>query len=215
MNESYELEIQRLIDLQLDGPARRELLGAAEKDPEIWRDIALAFVEQQVWQDQIRKDEATRDRQAESAVAPSLHKPVRDSSTTLASRWLLMAAGVLFAATLLMQWESYWRTTAPSSSSVAEQEETPHESEHPSNYASQPYTLELGNDRRTKLYDHQNLEAMLKELKKFPVDSQMQQQFAKAGFELTPDIQFYIGEASDGRQMIVPVQRLHIQPAFQ
>ncbi|HMP80140.1 MAG TPA: hypothetical protein PKD54_11860 [Pirellulaceae bacterium] len=47
-NEKWDLELQRLVDGELTRPRIRDMLGQAESQPDLWRELALAFVEQQV-----------------------------------------------------------------------------------------------------------------------------------------------------------------------
>ena len=222
MNERQELEIQRLVDRQLDVSTRRQLLCEAEESPDVWREIALAFVEDQVWQDQVRADDAAEYAYRREENQP--HSPpvaLKSQGRPGASRWILMAAGVLFAATVLMQWEAYHRPPTLIPENRIAEKGTPHglPDDTPS-YASQPYTLELGNDQRTELFEfqdfeRQDLQQFVNEIQKFSVDRERQERFFAAGFELVPDIQFYSGQSPDGRQIIVPIQRLRIQHSIQ
>lgn len=47
-SETFELELQRLVDGELSPPRIGSLLQVAESRPGLWRELALAFVEQQV-----------------------------------------------------------------------------------------------------------------------------------------------------------------------
>lgn len=49
--------IDRLIDDELDGPQRRELLERLDRAPDGWRRCALAFLEAQAWREAIARDE--------------------------------------------------------------------------------------------------------------------------------------------------------------
>lgn len=48
------LLLQRLVDGALPSAERAALLKAVEQRPELWREVALAFVEEQIWQSEIR-----------------------------------------------------------------------------------------------------------------------------------------------------------------
>ena len=52
MNKN-ELQLQRLVDGQLDRGQVQQLLAKAQRQPELWQQIALAFVEDQIWQAEI------------------------------------------------------------------------------------------------------------------------------------------------------------------
>ncbi len=44
-----ESQLQRLVDGELDSKQRREFLMAMDNDPKLWREVALAFVEDRIW----------------------------------------------------------------------------------------------------------------------------------------------------------------------
>ncbi|NIL98401.1 MAG: hypothetical protein GTO62_15045, partial [Planctomycetales bacterium] len=50
----FELQIQRLVDGELDPEQRAELLRKLDADAQAWRDVALAFVEDQSYRSQYR-----------------------------------------------------------------------------------------------------------------------------------------------------------------
>jgi hypothetical protein len=56
MNDINPLDLQRLVDGECDDAEIRSLLTDAESNPENWRAMASAFVEDQVWQKQFRSD---------------------------------------------------------------------------------------------------------------------------------------------------------------
>jgi hypothetical protein len=101
MNERNDITddamIDRLVDGELSGDERRELLASFDVQPDGWRRCALAFLEAQTWRSQMRQ-----------IVAPNAISPVsRDASaaTLESSRpskryggaWLAAAAALLVA----------------------------------------------------------------------------------------------------------------------
>ncbi len=53
MNEKIELQLQRLADGELDRRQLRTMLQQAQRQPELWQAMALAFVENQILQQEI------------------------------------------------------------------------------------------------------------------------------------------------------------------
>jgi hypothetical protein len=58
MNEKMILQIQRLIDGECNQAEIRDLLGVADQQPEQWKAIATAFVEDQIWRQQFQSMES-------------------------------------------------------------------------------------------------------------------------------------------------------------
>jgi hypothetical protein len=96
LNEDILLD--RLVDGELKGNERRQLLESFDKRPEGWRRCALAFLEAQSWREEM--GQVARDRCSETKVSPS---PVSSISSRRISHWatgvtwLAMAAGLLLA----------------------------------------------------------------------------------------------------------------------
>ena len=110
MNPSDALQKQRLIDGECDEAELRSLLLEAENQPEGWRQIATAFVEDKFWQMQFRRtgtpiDDSqsvfsgqTRDFLAQTANQQPSASEIHQSFHPRVIRWLTMAAGLLLAA---------------------------------------------------------------------------------------------------------------------
>ena len=64
MNPSDLLQMQRLVDGECDEAELRSLLLDAENQPDGWRQIATAFVEDKFWQTQFRQTGTRNDSQA-------------------------------------------------------------------------------------------------------------------------------------------------------
>jgi hypothetical protein len=109
MNSSDALQIQRLVDGECDEAELRSLLLDAENQPDGWRQIATAFVEDKFWQTQFRRT-GTRNDDSQSVLTGQEHDILEQtvnqqkSSAQLSRsfhpqviRWLTMAAGLLLA----------------------------------------------------------------------------------------------------------------------
>jgi hypothetical protein len=87
--------IDRLVDGELHGEERRELLAALDAQPDGWRRCALAFLEAQTWRSQMKQMVApVSAATADKAVFES--KPLA-SLRGFSGSWLAIAAGLLIA----------------------------------------------------------------------------------------------------------------------
>jgi hypothetical protein len=104
-NENILLD--RLVDGELSGGERRQLLESFDKRPEGWRRCALAFLEAQSWREemgQVARDRSSQTQESKSPV--SFISPSRKSPWAAGAIWLAMAASLLLAFGLgLMQRE--------------------------------------------------------------------------------------------------------------
>ena len=59
MNQELdELRLQRFVDGVLSDAERSDFLARLEGRPDHWREVALAFIEEQIWADVVRSPEA-------------------------------------------------------------------------------------------------------------------------------------------------------------
>lgn len=92
-------EIDRLVDGELDSPDRNRLLQRFEEEPAGWRQCALAFLESQLWSEDLQRiaDDHPSPREAETAVTVL---PLVSPRTTKTISWLATAATVVVAFSL-------------------------------------------------------------------------------------------------------------------
>ena len=114
MNEN-ELQLQRLVDGQLDRGQVQQLLAKAQQQPELWQQIALGFVEDQIWEAEIgdgfleTADPTTNPTPVSTdspcsfanVERPSTTEPERASQSSMGRAKLLLS---LAAATLIGLW---------------------------------------------------------------------------------------------------------------
>lgn len=94
MNDIHQ-QIDRLVDGELSDDDQRELLQAVDNDPARWRDVALAFLEAQVWSRELKNIGSTSDVQPRNV-------PLAERSSGSIYGWamsllLAAAAGALLA----------------------------------------------------------------------------------------------------------------------
>jgi len=68
------LQLQRLVDGELDQPQIQQMLSAANATPQQWQEIAVGFVENQIWERAFLSDE-TASSPASVATAPAAEGP--------------------------------------------------------------------------------------------------------------------------------------------
>ena len=104
-NENILLD--RLVDGELSGSDRRQLLESFDKRPEGWRRCALAFLEAQSWREEMGQVARDRSSQTHESISPvSSILPSQKSPWVSSAIWLAMAASLLLAFGLgLMQRE--------------------------------------------------------------------------------------------------------------
>lgn len=95
MYDDDDVLIDRLVDGELAGDARREALATFEARPELWRRCALAFVEAQTWRSEMR-------RLVTPAAASATRAPALAPRPHHLSVWQRSAVGGLAAAGLLV-----------------------------------------------------------------------------------------------------------------
>ena len=97
MNDT--IQIDRLVDGELSGAERRELVLRLDADPDGWRRCALAFLEAQQWQQAARSvvDEPTREPKPTLSVATPAPTPQRGWSVTALAASVALALLIGFA----------------------------------------------------------------------------------------------------------------------
>ncbi len=237
MNQNHEMTIQRLVDGELTHRERSNFLNAMDRQPDMWREVALAFVEDQVWSDFAHQSieeisSSTNVSEDESkitgAFAPSAkngraHKPRIELPSQKPQSWtnrylprlMLTAAATMLAITLAVRWESASRTSfekGPGSEGFASKTpEDPARSPENRLTNTDPYLLQLDDNDPVPLYS--KFDQMRDSLSQAPmqITPALQKQFFDAGYQLQPDLRFISGQVPDGRSFIVPVQgwRIH------
>jgi hypothetical protein len=117
MERSDDILFDRLVDGELTGAERRELLASLDGRPDGWRRCALAFLEAQAWQREIPQ-------LVSASTNSSAGKPAEDVplEPEWSMNWYALAASLLFAFTLglaLRDLPHSHQTRAPIPSNIA------------------------------------------------------------------------------------------------
>jgi hypothetical protein len=232
MNENENLQLQRLVDGELDRQQIRSVLHQAESDPKLYRRIALAMIEDQIWQREILRLEAAGGETTPAAVEsrPGELPAVRFSRQR--NDWMRRTAPFLAAAAVMMMmtWLGY-RTgqsrgqfARPSTpASLADQPRTA-ENNSPArggptmlDYA--PYRMHLASNETgdpegpaVPVMSYATARDLRLEYQTTEIPEALQQQFGRHGYRLHPEIQYLRGRTSDGRQLLMPLEAVRAAP---
>ncbi len=218
MNSHSQMEteqtIQRLVDNQLDDQQRARFLQIAERQPELWRQLALAFIEEQVWSTAIGR---SADADSRWPAGPGVDRTGRHLARGDVSRhrkpWLLALA----AATLLALTVAIRMAVLPGSPRPVDPVTMPLTGLPSSQLVSseQPYMLQMNDHLQVPLY--QGLTPLRDHMaRQEPQLDPTWQEFCQvAGLQVRPDVRYITGSAPDGRSFVVPVQQYRFQPTVQ
>lgn len=190
--------IQRLVDNRLPESERAAVLLAADQDPEIWRRLALAFVEEQVWSSAIPLAAKAAPRVPESDVVPRkfISSP---GASMFRSPWMLALAGLMLVGVTI---GIRMLVDPPATDSRIASSSVP---------SSEPFFLDLGGEQ-VPLYESTE---PLREYMASGADREMIERFWQDGIDVQPDTRYISGTASDGRAFVVPVRQYRLRPRFQ
>ena len=230
------LELQRLVDGELSREDTKKLLARAENEPEHWREMACAFVENQFWSADFDALEAEY-----QSVPPkkTLASPSGNASShsALSPHWLSIAAGMMLALTVgLMAGQIDFlkpdTSAIPAGTSIADTAPTIGQTNQMpldngmvsagdqnnggiTTVGYRPdYHLELedinGNpvfDSEVPLYNWSTARDAGYRMNQ-PLPTEFVERVRKQGFRLNQDTNYVSGRLDDGRMFIVPVQTI-------
>lgn len=220
------LKLQRLVDGELERAETRELLKLAEENPLLWRDMASAFVENQIWQSEFGRDAL------DNPVGLKRREESNNGNSTKAFPfWLSMAAGMMVA--LTAGWiigqggvfsgsdNTIAATNQPSNQGLVTADQTPSIDTPERTLVSYPdYHLSLedqnGNrylDSEIPLYNISNANrAGIRFDQPTDIPSDFLERVQRTGYGVNENIQFISGQLNDGRQFYVPVRTINLSP---
>lgn len=240
MNEN-ELQLQRLVDGQLDRGQVQQLLAKAQRQPELWQQIALAFVEDQIWQAEIGdRFLETADPTSASILANSPAAKSNQTSQSSMGRVKLLLS--LAAATLIGLWLGNYlgdyqkATPGPEDISVLVDDEDldptpdPLDSNHEQRLANnEPVDFDPFDKNRVAAFkpvQHLSIDDVgqiplytLADANKMGITStepefpkELVEEYQRQGYKLHGNTQFISGRNSLGQLVIVPVRSISLNP---
>ena len=215
MNANYEQLIQRMVDNELDESQRTEFLKLAESHPELWRETALAFVEDQIWSGAVTRQRRPVESPIPGAGTEKAAFPRRSVWWMQYGPQLMMtAASVMLVLSLALRFNPVPQLPGPAPDAAVARsapETPPSASLGPGGQlVSQPLRLQVNDSFDVPIYeDEARFREELQRLSQ--LDPATLKRFQQAGYQVRPDIQYLQGNSQDGRSFIVPVQRLQIR----
>jgi hypothetical protein len=97
MTPMNDILFDRLVDGELSATERRALLESLDSRPHGWRQCALAFLESQSWQQELRQTVAKPTTTAFAAKSTAPKSPAKRTTMRAATLWLAVAAALLVA----------------------------------------------------------------------------------------------------------------------
>lgn len=220
--ETNELLIQRLVDGEMDPAQRCQFLFQLDQQPELWRHVALAFVEDQALRCAYQSYPSRPiDVGPPEAQHVSGHERLRratwDQSRTIG--WLL-AASLLVALSGfgVGYWSGHgWKPAAAGLESPVGGE-LPVANKGPDESGPD----ESGPEYRLRFVDHQPGNDRVMEVpvwgstQNWPppgtrIPESLQRTFMNLGYEVQQDTQYISGHLDDGRQVVLPVSRVDVR----
>ena len=225
MTDARQIQLQRLVDGQLNRQHIKQMLTEAQSHNELWRDIAVAFVEDQIFE-----------REACLSVSEAASKPAMGTSDVGAAsnqpslltydrlRWIT-AATLLLALTLGFvagRFNSIENGSGQVGNEIVSNQpvgalRVPGD-DNGLMQIKAPFSVQLV-DSEGRAMSGQKIplltESMAREYgyKYNPeeVPQSVQSQFNRVGYEIKPNVEYYKGRTSDGRIVEMPVQNYKVQ----
>jgi hypothetical protein len=214
MNESYELLIQRLVDNELDEAGRVEFLRTAEAHQELWRQTALAFVEDRIWSSVVlRQSDKTACRPHGAGTGKVSIGGPGPWWRRYGPPLMMTAAAVFLVFSLALRFNPATPAGLPQTPPAVAGGFAGSGSDTTAGpgqrLASQPLSLQVEDGLEVPIYEDREL--FREELKRwFRLDPRLVQRFEQAGLQLQPEISYLTGSSQDGRPLIVPIQRFYV-----
>ena len=221
---SIEQTISRLVDNELSAAQRAAFVRQADDQPELWRETALALIEDRVWSSVFEEqagDSAPTRRESRLPIASGTRKPGSDNNWWQRNvpRLMLTAAAVMLALTVALRFNPVDRTprgldggaVAGPATPLPDSTANPPTPGNTLAVNQEPYMLQMDDDLQVPLY--QSFGPMHEELAQLDlsVDPIVQQEFLRAGYQVQPHIKYITGNAPDGRSFVVPVQSYRVR----
>ena len=189
MNRENQKRIQLLADGELSHDDRRQFLAAIEQDSELWREIAVAFVEKQVLDGALGA--------APARLEPKRSLPARNSDSNWRALpwWIGIAASLVLGLLAGALWNS--NSTAPAIAEHSTSIERNNERTAPNDPSSESLPkLRLD-------------EALARSVK--PISMEARRELLKAGYLVDEVPQIADVQLPSGQAIKMPVRRFNIQ----
>jgi hypothetical protein len=223
----HDLQIQRLIDGELTRPEIQQLLRTANSQPELWRELAVAFVEDRIFASESRRFSQDEGRVLEPAASPAATSlaaggmPGSTSKSASALRntglWLSAAAMMLCAAGLgFLAGSGQGGSQRSTESNLIAGSTGANANNQVSD--SGPYMFQLLDDQgqpipntAVPLLTEADARRLGYDPSRAAIPPEVQSQFRRAGLELEPEVKYINGRFPGGPKITIPYSDLKIR----
>jgi hypothetical protein len=210
-----EIRLQRLVDGALNDEERREFLAGLDSTPELWREVALAFVEDQIFCSELGVPRETRGRTGVTTAQPT-------SSVSRAG--MLAVALSLLAFFGVGYFWGQWRVASPVPAElprVANVSETDSEAADVEVADDESQTRESAYRLLLAHQDGKTIELPVYERSQptdFPWDpvemgklQRLNEILVQRGYRADMRTEYLSGQLDDGRQIVVPWRTVSLE----
>jgi len=225
MNSISELDLQRLVDGELSDKEQQDLLTACEamSGGQGWRQIALAFLENQIWGSALQKFSAGNfDPASDQVEQPGMSQPLR-SARQAVWPWYSIAVGLMVG--LLSGWTILQLAPQPAVPQIAEansltNDPTPDGQGHFESESIEPLmVLDVkgadGSLRQLPIFDPDAAQKVPYFSERSQLSPEVIQQLESHGYTFDRQRYFYRLPMNDGREVIIPSDRFQLRHIVQ
>lgn len=217
------LTLQRLVDGELDTAGMQSLLRDADGQPEMWKEIATAFVEDRVWQNSFvdSSDMANANPMFGSSnpkpAERATHKKRNGYSDNRWRRLFSMAAAVLLATGIGFMIGNQQPASQSPSNGIADasRDEGSLSSDQITRVSVEPdYRMQLDDDFNNEipLYDASRAKELGLSLEPASIPDSLQKFATESGYQLDENLRYISGRMDNGNRFVVPVRRIQFIP---
>jgi hypothetical protein len=209
-------QIDRLVSGDLPEPDRRSLLAWLDEEPARWRTCGIAFLEAQTWEQ--ASQEAGDRRQGTDSRGPvstaTRHSSVTKHQTRNTARllhWLVVAGLALAAFSIGLAAGRNWSAQPIEQSQFAQPSSIGQGIGQGAEPLVATVSVRTNLDPRVPAELRLPITAAAAPPGEPAISEYVRQQWERRGFELFEEIRYLPARLSDGRQIMVPVTKVHVK----
>ncbi len=222
-------QLQRLVDGELDRTAVQSMLKTADANPQHWRELAVGFIEDQMFQQEFNTIEQLESAQRSEA-AP-VNAPPQQQPFVL-NRWIAIAAGILLGLTVgyVVSIVNGPRDNDVQANSVSPDDQgspdldgmladkTPGIDSNPVVSYRPDYHMNLQSpagdemlSSEVPLYNEAKARELGYEMNRpVEISGDMARWMKQSGYEMEQKIDYISGKLDDGRQFVIPIRTIRM-----